>query len=74
MKDHNAEILSYGENPWLFARKVDHLYVEARKFIQVLHWTELQRYKVDPETLEFIETVPRRADSFSQRYRWHVDF
>lgn len=72
-KDHNAEILSYGENPWLFARKVDNLYVEARRFTQVLHWTELPRYKVNPETLEFIETVPRRADSFSQRYHWRVD-
>jgi hypothetical protein len=74
MKDHNAEILSYGENPWLFARKVDNLYVEARKFIQILRWTELPRYKVDPETLKFSEAVPSRADSHSQRYRWHADF
>jgi hypothetical protein len=63
MKGFNDKRLTYGDNPCLYARKVDNLYVEARRFTQILRWTELPR-----------DEVPRRARSFSQRYRWHVDF
>jgi hypothetical protein len=69
-KDSNCRI-SCGKNPHLCARRVKDLQVQSHEDAwdhQTLHWTELARYDVDPETHRVVEASPEYHCSEEVRF------
>ena len=69
-KDFNGRF-SCGKNPHLWARPVKDLHVESHEDAwdhQTLHWTELARYDVEPETQRIFEASPEYQCSEDVRF------
>jgi hypothetical protein len=61
MREESSQSIYYGDNPWLYARRVTGLYAKSYDntvYRQTLHWTEEPHYVEDAKTFQIVQSRP----------------